>query len=387
MSLVCFSNEPRPVVRLYEVNLERVLVLGELLQVAPRQLTLDIVLASGVYQRHAGALEARAGETTAVNARQRTHYLVDGDKLRRAALVVVDAALAAVEAEAPEQLQVAALPSRNALAHTPVLRIEVLGTQCKPTRHGYAGLLKSRLRDVSKEGLIERLQRLVSVRKHVPRSRLALVDAKVVVAVDEAARKAREEYAYLKVGHGRIAPYYAVLVAVAVEKQQAVLAPKGDARLVEYAVVESYVLALGLGRYRHHLERRQLYVVGLGEGHRVSYQNGGARRQSADGQRALHDARDAATQREALLQGVLDAAGVVAPVALPNLRGLRKVEVNRAVERHRLKMHVSVVVGREPEVDALVYRKASHKAVLVVYVRAYRAHTVRREYVILVFHY
>ena len=82
----------------------------------------------------------------------------------------------------------------------------------------------------------------------------------------------------------------------------------------------------------------------------------------------------------------LNAAGVVAPVALPNLRGLRKVEVYRAVERHRLKMHVSVVVGREPEVDALVYRKTRHKAVLVVYVRTYRAHTVWREYVILVFH-
>ena len=298
----------------------------------------------------------------------------------------MDAALAAVEAEAPEQLQVAALPSRNALAHAPVLRVEVLRTKGETARHGYARLLESRLRDVAEEGLVERLQRLVRVRKHVPRSRLALVDAKVVVAVDEAARKAREEYAYLEVGHGRVAPYYAVLVAVAVEEQKTVLAPKGYARLVEYAVVEADVLALGLGRYRHHLERRQLYVVGLGEGHRVSDQNGGARRQPADGQRALHDARDAATQREALLQGVLDAAGVVAPVALPNLRGLRKVEVYNAVERQRLEMHVTVVVGREPEVDALVYRKARHKAVLVVYVRTYRTHTVWREYVILVFH-
>ena len=75
----------------------------------------------GVDERDAGALEAGTREAASVDTGQLAHNLVDGDELGRTALVVVDGALARVEAQLAEELQVTRLPCRHSLAHPSVL--------------------------------------------------------------------------------------------------------------------------------------------------------------------------------------------------------------------------------------------------------------------------
>ena len=150
-------HEPGTVVGPYEEARERALVFGILLQVSLCEFLLYLLLVGGVDDGDARTLEARSREASAPDTGQRAHDLVDGDELRAATLVVVDARLAAVEAEFSEEFQVARLPCRDALPHTPVFAVVMLGPPCEPCRHGYLCLLERGLRDVAKECLVERL--------------------------------------------------------------------------------------------------------------------------------------------------------------------------------------------------------------------------------------
>jgi len=102
----------------------------------------------------------------------------------------MDTGFAAIERELAEELEVARLPSGNALAHTTVLAIEVLGTTGKALGHGNARFIEGGLGNVAQEGFIERLQGLVGIGEHVPCGGLALEDAQVIVAIDQRAREA-----------------------------------------------------------------------------------------------------------------------------------------------------------------------------------------------------
>ena len=148
-------------------------------------------------------------------------------------------------------------------------------------RHSYACLLENRLRDVTKESLVERLQRLVHIGEHIPGGRLALENTQIVVGVDQAAGEAGEEYAYLERRHIRVAGDDAVFVAVAVEEKQTVPASQRNAGLVEQTVVQAYVLALRLRGDLSHFERLQLYAVGPGESHHIGDEHGCTAAQSA----------------------------------------------------------------------------------------------------------
>ena len=185
----------------------------------------------------------------------------------------MDRRLARIERQLAEELQVARLPGCHPLTHTTILRVEMLGTTGKAGRHGDACLLERRLGNVAQESLVEGLQGLVSIGQHVPCRRLALIDAQVVVTIDQRTCQPREEDADLEFGHVGVTLDDAPLVGVAVQEQQAVLLAKGDAGLVEQSIIQSYILALSLRGNLHHLEGLQRDVVGLGKSHDVGYEH------------------------------------------------------------------------------------------------------------------
>ena len=141
-------------------------------------------------QGDAGALETGTREATAIDTGESAHDIVNGNELGGATLVVMDAGFAAIERELAKELEVARLPCGDALAHTTVLAVEVLGTTGKALGHGNASFIEGGLGDVAQEGLVERLQGLFGIGQHVPCGGLALVDAQVIVAVDQRAREA-----------------------------------------------------------------------------------------------------------------------------------------------------------------------------------------------------
>lgn len=312
--------------------LEGLLVFGETFEVLFGELLTDAFLILGVYDGNAGSLEASATETAAIHSGEGAHDFVDGYELGRTAFVVVDAALATVEAELTEELEVAALPGGDTLTHAAVLAVEVLGTAGKALGHGNAGLLERGLGNVAKEGLVEHLEGLVGIGEHVPGGGLALVHAEVVVAVYQAAGEAGEEDAELELGHIGVPLDDAVLVGVAIEEEEAVLASQGDAGLVEETIVQADIFAFGFGGYLHHFEGGELYLVGLGKGHDVGYKHGGTGGEASYGQGALDAAGDAVLERKALAQGVLGATGIVAPMVLTDDGGLGDIEVYRSLE-------------------------------------------------------
>lgn len=142
--------------------------------------------------------------------------------------------------------------------------------------HHIASIVKGFLWDIAEESLVEGLQWRILIREHIPGGGLALEDSQIVVAVDQRARKSREENAYLEVGHIGIALDDTPLVAVAIEEQQPVLLAQGNTSLVEQAIVQPYVLPFRFGGNGHNLEGLELDAVGLGECHYVCNQHGGA---------------------------------------------------------------------------------------------------------------
>lgn len=111
----------------------------------------------------------------------------------------------------------------------------------------------------------------------------------------------------------------APLVAVAIEEEQAILAAKSYAGLIEQAIVKTNILALGLGGYLDHLEGLERDVVGTGKGHDIGNKHSGTAGEAAHGQGALDDASNATGEAETLAQGVLGATGIVAPMTLLDL--------------------------------------------------------------------
>ena len=78
--------------------------------------------------------------------------------------------------------------------------------------------------------------------------------------------------------------YKAIVIGVAVEKEELVLLAKGDTCLVEDAIVETDILALSLGGYLNHLEGLETDAVGLGKSHDIGNEYSCRRTESADGQ-------------------------------------------------------------------------------------------------------
>ena len=372
-------NKSGSVVGVAEKGLVGFLVLRESREVLLADALLDLGFPGRVHEGDAGALEAGAAETPAVDAGGVAHGFVDGDQLRGAAFVVVDAALAALEAQLAEPFEVAGLPGGHGLADAVVFAEEVLRPVGETCGHLLFVLAVEGARGVAQEGLVLGAQGDVFVGLDDPGGGLAFRDAEVVVAVHQAARQAAEEDAQLEGRHLGVARDEAVVVGVAVQHQQVVFLSQGDAGLVQQAVVEADVFALRFGGDLHGLEGGQGDVVGFRKCHHVGDQHGGAAGEAADRQGAGDGAFDPPLQRETLLQGVFRAARVVAPVALFHDGGLQDAEVDLAGETAGAEVDVAVVGGFVDQIHAFVDGEAGDQAVLVVYVGSDRAHAVGAE--------
>ena len=115
----------------------------------------------------------------------------------------------------------------------------MFGTTGKALRHGDACLIEGGLGDIAEESLVERFQGLVGIGEHVPGCRLTLEYAEVIVAIDQRTGESAEEDADFEGWHIGMATDDAVVVAVAVEEQQAVLLSEGDTSLIEDTVVKA----------------------------------------------------------------------------------------------------------------------------------------------------
>ena len=344
---------------------------------------LDAFLLGRIDQGDAGAFEAGAGEAAAVDAVGGEHGLVDGLELGAAAFVVVDAGVAAGLAQGAEPFQVAGLPGGDAFADAFVFAVEVLGAPSKARRHFVAVTLVHALRDIAQEGLVVGLQGHVFIGLDNPGGGLAFRDAEVVVAGYQAAGKAAEEDAQLEVRHvGRLRDE-PILVGLAVEHEQMVLLPQGDASLIQQTIVQADVLPFSLGRNPHDFEGFQADAIGLGKSHHISDENGSTAAKPANRQRSLDDTLDPLTEFEPLLQGELGPAGIIAPIPLLHQRRRGDIELHMPVKSLAIQHDLAVLPHVKPKVHALINSKPRHQPVLVIHMRAQRADAVGGEDVVL----
>ena len=324
--------ESRPVITLTEIHLERIPILRELRQVLFRDRLLDAFLLGRIDQGDAGAFEAGAGEAAAVDAVGGEHGLVDGLEFGAAAFVVVDAGVAAGLAQGAEPFQVAGLPGGDAFADALVFAVEVLGPPGEARRRFVTVTLVHALGDIAQEGLVVGLQGHVFIGLDNPGGGLAFRDAEVVVAGHQTPGQAAEEDAQLEVRHiGRLRDE-PILVGLAVEHQQMVLLPQGDASLIQQAIVQADVLPLRLRRNLRDLEGLQAEVIGLGKRHYIGNEYGRAAAEPAHRQGAFDDTVDPPGQLEPLLQRELRTASIIAPVPLLHQRRSGNIELNVACE-------------------------------------------------------
>ena len=293
--------EPGPVITLTEIHLERIPILRELRQVLFRDLLLDAVLLCRIDQGDAGALEAGAGEAATVDAVGGEHGLVDGLEFRTAAFVVVDAGVAAGLAQGAEPFQVAGFPGGDAFADALMFAVEVLGSPSEARRHFVAMTLVHTLRDIAQESLVVGLQGHVFIGLYNPCGGLTFRDAEVVVAGHQTPGQTAEEDAQLEVRHIRRLWNEPILVGLAVEHEQMVFLPQGDASLIQQTIVQADVLPLRLRRNLRHLEGFQDEVIGLGKRHHIGNEYGRAAAEPANRQGAFDDTVDAMGEFEALL--------------------------------------------------------------------------------------
>ena len=225
----------------------------------------------------AGALETSSTEATAIDAIGLTHDIIDGYQLFTATLIVLDTALAALEAELTEEGQVACFPCGDALTHALVLTIEMLGTAGKAGRHLLTGEVVSFLGYIAKEGLVQRAERHTGIGHHIPCSGFALGHTKIVVAINEAAGETAEDDGKVELRHAGIPANDTILLTVGIEEEQGILLTEGDTRLVKDTVVESYIFALSLTGNLHHLHRGKGDVIGFGKSHDIGDEHSCAR--------------------------------------------------------------------------------------------------------------
>ena len=175
------------------MDFEGFAILGEHAEVLLGDTLADGILLTGIDQGDAGAFEAGTTETATVDTLGLTHDVVDGDQLFATALVVLDAALATLEAEFAKEVEVTGLPSGDALTDTLVLAVEVLGTAGKAGGHLLFGEVVGLFGNIAQVGFVETLEGHAGVGHHVPGCGLALGHTEVVVAVDETTGEATED--------------------------------------------------------------------------------------------------------------------------------------------------------------------------------------------------
>ena len=175
----------------------------------------------------------------------------------------------------------------------------------------------------------------------------------------------------------------APVVAVAIQKQQAILPTQGDARLIQETIIQSDILAFGLGGDFYDLEGLEGDIVGLGKGHDIGDEHRCTGTETANGQGALNDAIDAVLQLETLAEGKFGTAGIIAPMTLLDLSGGVDLEIDQAFEGLGFQMHMGIGSNVEPEVDSFIDGKTCDETMLMIDMRAQRANAIGGENMIL----
>ena len=365
------------------MDFEGFAVFGEHAEVLLGDAFADGILLTGVDQGDAGAFEAGTTEAATIDALGLTHDVVDGYQFFATALVVLDAAFATLKTELAKEVEVTGLPSGDALADTLVLAVIVLGTAGKAGRHFLLGEVVGLFGNIAQVGLVETLEGHAGVGHHVPGCGLALGHTEVVVAVNKATGEAAEDDSEFELGHTGVLADDAVLLGVGIEEEQGILFAKGDTGLVEDTVGETNVFAFGLTGNLDDLHGGEVDAVGFGKGHDISYQYGRTGGETADGQAALDYSLDTFGELEALLQGKLGTAGVVAPIAFLDTGGLLDIEFYRTLEGKAMQENAAVFGGGEQQIDTFVESKTGDKTVLVIDMGTQWANTVRGKDVVL----
>ena len=127
----CQLYETCSVVGLTEMDFEGLGIFGEHTEILFGDMLTYLFTLCRISKSNACTLEACSTETTAIDAIGLTHDIIDGYQLFTATLIVLDTALATLEAELTKEGEIACLPSGDALTHTLVLTIEMLGTTGK----------------------------------------------------------------------------------------------------------------------------------------------------------------------------------------------------------------------------------------------------------------
>ena len=173
--------------------------------------------------------------------------------------------------------------------------------------------------------------------------------------------------------------YQLVRIVQRVKIEQLVLAGEYLAALVELSAADAHVVIL-----HRHGHTNQFTFVGLQpvdgtEGAEERQRHGSRRRKSADGQRALDDATQAARQRIATTQLERGTTQIVRPVALTPFGDLRHMPLCTLVKLQRAELDNAVLLGAVGDVDALVDSQTRYLTQIVVRVRPDRADTIRTE--------
>ena len=112
--------EPGPIIGLYPVDLEGVLVFGELFEITGGEFAGDVLFLGGIDEGDAGSLETGTRETAAIDTRQGAHDVVDGDEFGTATFVIMDAGLTTVETKFAEEFEITRFPSGDTLTYAAV---------------------------------------------------------------------------------------------------------------------------------------------------------------------------------------------------------------------------------------------------------------------------
>ena len=113
--------ESSAIIRLAEIDFERVFVLRELSEIFFCDFFFYLFFLGRVHQGNAGAFEAGTGKAATIDAVCGEHGFVNGDEFRATTFVTVDAGFAGGFAQTAKPFQVAGFPGCDAFTDALVL--------------------------------------------------------------------------------------------------------------------------------------------------------------------------------------------------------------------------------------------------------------------------
>ena len=275
---------------------------GEFRKIIPTYFFEDTLFESGIDERHAAALEARAGEPPAVDAVRLRHDLVELFQLRRTGLPVVDGGISAFEGQPSVLLDVSASPCICARFHALVFRIPVLGPLRPALREAVFVPNIDLSWNVPEEGFIELAVFHAGKGFQGVSCASQLIHAHIVLRSGKCPFDPAEEDHNLARFHLRVFGDQLVAVILRVQIKQVVFQGIDLAALVQLAAGDADIVVLRSKRHHDNLVRRRMEPVDLakcGEEGDDDRRRGG---EPADGERSFYDAGHAEGEGDSALQ-------------------------------------------------------------------------------------